>query len=47
MSHEKEKLIKYKMYLESEKIRLAKKELHKLKQELENERGSSRKRKIK
>lgn len=44
MSTEREKLIKYKMYLESEKIRIAKKELRRLKQELELERGNYRRR---
>ncbi len=46
MTQEREKLIKYKMYLESEKIRLAKKELRNLKIELENinRKGKIRKR---
>lgn len=44
MNKEREKLLKYKIYLESEKIRLAKREIKKLKQELERERGYSRNR---
>ena len=39
---EKEKLIKYKIFLESEKIRLAKVEIKKLKKELEKEREYTR-----
>ncbi len=39
---EKEKLIKYKIFLESEKIRLAKVEIKKLKKELEIEREYTR-----
>ena len=39
---DKEKLIKYKIYLESEKIRIAKKELHALKMELNKLRGRRR-----
>lgn len=46
---EKEKLLKYKIYLESEKIRLAKKEIKKAKAELEqlghdHEKGYSKRR---
>ena len=43
MKQDKEKLIKYKIYLESEKIRIAKLNLRRLKKELEKERGFSRK----